>query len=357
MTTEILLVHPHAPQPTIVGHAAEILRRGGRVAFPTETVYGLGANALDPNAVQSIYTAKGRPSNNPLIVHVATIAAARDLTTAWPASAQQLAEDFWPGPLTIILPKAAEIPDIVTGGGSTIALRIPRHPVAMALLTAVKLPIAAPSANRSTELSSTKAEHVLSSLGGRIEMILDGGPTPGGLESTVVDLSGSVPMLLRPGLISPHDLRQVLPELQLAAHLRHDDIPATLEDRTHVEQNSEPLISPGLMSKHYSPRATLECWASEGWRRVQELLNNGAAIGWLRWGHETNLKHVRLKVANMPATSAEYGSCLFAKLHEMDNAKVTHIVLDLPPAEEHWLAIRDRLRRAASVWKESLTIV
>jgi L-threonylcarbamoyladenylate synthase len=354
MNTEILLVHPHSPQQTIVAHAAEILRCGGLVAFPTETVYGLGANALDPAAVQRIYTAKGRPSNNPLIVHVASIDAARELTTDWPANAQLLAERFWPGPLTIILPKAAAVPDLVTGGGPTIALRIPRHPVALALLAAVKLPIAAPSANRSTELSSTKADHVLNNLGGRIEMILDGGPTPGGLESTVVDLSGSIPTLLRPGLISPHDLRQVLPELQLASHLRHDEHLTTKDPETNDEQTTAPLISPGLMSKHYSPRAKLECWALDGWRRVQELLDDGAGIGWLRWGHHTNLKHPRLKVLDMPVGSAEYGSCLYAKLHDMDDFKVTHIVLDLPPDEEHWLAIRDRLRRASSVWNEPL---
>lgn len=362
MTTEILPVHPHAPQHNMVERAAEILRRGGLVAFPTETVYGLGANALDPAAVQRIFTAKGRPSNNPLIVHVASSEAARELTTNWPASAQLLTDRFWPGPLTLILPKAAAVPDLVTGGGPTVALRIPQHPVALALLRAVKLPIAAPSANRSTELTSTKADHVLNSLGGRIDMILDGGPTPGGLESTVVDLSGSVPTLLRPGLISPHDLRLVLPELQLAAHLHSitadSDAESTLNRAAPGgEQSSAPLISPGLMSKHYSPRAKLECWSPEGWRRVQELLNEGASVGWLRWGYQTNLRHPRLKLFDMPADSSAYGSCLYAKLHDMDQANVTHIVLDLPPDEEHWLAIRDRLRRASTVWHEPLAPV
>lgn len=354
MNTEILLVHPHSPQHAMVEHAAALLRSGRLVAFPTETVYGLGANALDPTAVQRIFTAKGRPSNNPLIVHVATINAARELTTAWPASAQLLAERFWPGPLTIILPKAAAVPDLVTGGGPTVAVRIPKHPVALALLTAANIPIAAPSANRSTELSSTKADHVLSSLGGRIELILDGGPTPGGLESTVVDLSGAVPTLLRPGLISPHDLRQVLPELQLAAHLQPHHETAALERRAENEESLQPLASPGLMTKHYSPRAQLECWANDGWRRAQELLNDGAAVGWLRWGHQTNLGHPRLKIVDMPIASSEYGSCLYAVLHDLDRVNVTHVVLDLPPAEEHWLAIRDRLRRASSVWNEAL---
>ena len=357
MTTEILPVHPHSPQQIIVERAAEILRRGGLVAFPTETVYGLGANALDPAAVRRIFIAKGRPANNPLIVHLASIEAARALTSNWSASAQLLAERFWPGPLTMILPKAAAVPDLVTGGGPTVALRIPQHPVALALLQAVKLPIAAPSANRSTELTSTKADHVLNSLGGRIDMILDGGPTPGGLESTVVDLSGSVPTLLRPGLVSPHDLRLVLPELQLAAHLRSDEESRAPNDTNGTEHSSAPLISPGLMSKHYSPRAKLECWLPEGWQRVQELLGEGASVGWLRWGHQTVLRHARLKTFDMPADSVAYGSCLYTKLHDMDHANVTHIVLDLPPDEEHWLAIRDRLRRASSVWHEPLASV
>jgi L-threonylcarbamoyladenylate synthase len=351
MNTEILRVDPHSPQIAVVAQAAAILRRGELVAFPTETVYGLGAHALYPAAVQRIFTAKGRPSNNPLIVHVASIEAARELTTSWPEAVQRLAEHFWPGPLTIILPKASMVPGIVTGGGSTVALRIPQHPVALALLRAAHCPIAAPSANRSTELSSTKAEHVLNSLNGRIEMILDGGPTPGGLESSVVDLSGAVPTLLRPGLLSPQELRQIVPELQLAAHLKETTAAAN-STSSPAEQRTEPFLSPGLMTKHYSPRARLESWAADGSRRVQELLHDGASVGWLRWGHHTNLNLAGLKILDMPAAAVEYASQLYAKLHDLDQAGVTHIVLDLPPATEEWLAIRDRLKRASSVWNE-----
>jgi L-threonylcarbamoyladenylate synthase len=306
-----------------------------------------------PAAVQGIFAAKGRPANNPLIVHVASLAAARALTTTWPASAEQLAARFWPGPLTLILPKSDSIPDLVTGGGPTVALRMPRNPVAVALLQAVALPIAAPSANRSTELSSTKAEHVAKSLGGRIDLILDGGTTQVGLESTVVDLSRSVPVLLRPGSITPQELRLVLPDLELASHLQQGQ--ETIQKPTGLvpEDSTTPLASPGLMSKHYSPRATLECWSSESGRRVQELLHEGATVGWLcREVPSLDLQGDRVVHFEMPADAAAYASCLYTKLHDLDQAEVMHIVLDLPPNEEQWLAIRDRLRRAASVWNE-----
>src|SRR5438270_2167933 len=183
MPTEVLPVSAEAPAADVIARAARVLRAGGLVAFPTETVYGLGANALDAVAVARIFAAKGRPANNPLIVHVAAIDAARDLTAAWPESAARLAERFWPGPLTLVLPRAGRVPDIVTASGPTVAVRVPAHPVALALLRAAALPIAAPSANRSTSLSPTTAEHVRRGLDGRIDLLLDAGPTAGGLES------------------------------------------------------------------------------------------------------------------------------------------------------------------------------
>src|SRR5262249_25608873 len=179
-------------------------------AFPTETVYGLSANALDAAAVSRIFEAKGRPASNPLIVHVADIAAARALVAVWPQSADSLAARFWPGPLTLVLPKGERVPAIVTPGGPTVAPRVPAHPVALALLRAAEIPLAAPSANRSTRLSPTRAEHVLADLGGRIEMVLDAGATPAGLESTVLDLASAPPRLLRPGPIGLHDLEALV---------------------------------------------------------------------------------------------------------------------------------------------------
>ncbi len=199
MHTELLAVDPFSPEPERIARAAEVLRRGGLVAFPTETVYGLGANALDPNAVAGIFHAKGRPANNPVIVHVAEARDVLRVVADWPEIAERLAQRFWPGPLTLVLPKRAGVPDVVTAGGPTVAVRVPAHPVALALLRAVGVPIAAPSANRSTQLSPTRAEHVQRGLDGLIDLILDGGPTTGGLESTVLDVTTTPPRLLRPG--------------------------------------------------------------------------------------------------------------------------------------------------------------
>src|SRR5437660_12869477 len=176
-------------EPAAIAEAAAVLRRGGLVAFPTETVYGLGGNALDPAAVARIFAAKGRPATNPVIVHVADAAGVPLVAAAWPDPAARLAARFWPGPLTLVLPRRPEVPDVVTAAGPTVAVRVPAHPVARALLRAAGVPVAAPSANRSSELSPTTAEHVLRGLGGRIDLILDAGPCPGGIESTVLDLT------------------------------------------------------------------------------------------------------------------------------------------------------------------------
>src|SRR5262245_52423466 len=193
MNLSVLVVSPESPEAQAIARAAVVLRAGGLVAFPTETVYGLGANALDATAVRRIFTAKGRPANNPLIVHVAGAAHVGRVAAAWPALAARLAERFWPGPLTLILPRSAAVPDEVTAGGPTVAVRVPAHPVARALLEAAGVPVAAPSANRSTQLSPTTAAHVLRGLNGRIDLLLDGGPTAGGLESTVLDLTTEPP--------------------------------------------------------------------------------------------------------------------------------------------------------------------
>src|SRR4051794_21935732 len=236
MGAAVLNVDPANPDPEVIRRAAELIRAGRLVAFPTETVYGLGANALDAAAVARVFQAKGRPPTNPLIVHLDGVDQIAQVAAGWPKVAVRLAERFWPGPLTLVLPKRPEVPDVVTAGGPTVAVRVPAHPVAQALLRAAGVPVAAPSANRSTELSPTTAAHVLRGLDGRIELILDGGPTPGGIESTVVDVTASPLRLLRPGLVTPAELEAVVGPV------------ARGEPGASATGGGRPLPSPGMLA-------------------------------------------------------------------------------------------------------------
>jgi L-threonylcarbamoyladenylate synthase len=333
MRTVVRTVDPLAPQPEAVAEAARVLRGGGLVAFPTETVYGLGAAALDPAAVRRIFEAKGRPANNPVIVHVADAAGARSVAAAWPAAAEKLSARFWPGPLTLVLPCRPEVPDAVTAGGPTVAVRVPAHPVAQALLEAAGIAVAAPSANRSAGLSPTRAEHVLADLDGRIDFVLDGGPTPGGIESTVLDLSSSPPRLLRPGLVGREELEALIGPVSLAA---------TRDTRTEA-----PLPSPGMLARHYAPRTPLECVPGSGRDRVEELSREGRRVGWLALGEPGN-HPACVAVRVLPADPAGYAAGLYAGLHDLDALGLDHLVADLPPDEPPWLAVRDRLRRASA---------
>ncbi|MFP5503974.1 MAG: L-threonylcarbamoyladenylate synthase, partial [Candidatus Sericytochromatia bacterium] len=239
--TRILTLSPAHPDPAVLAEAAALLRAGALVAFPTETVYGLGANALDPAAVAKIFEAKGRPATNPLIAHVADAAMARQVVASWPESAQKLADAFWPGPLTLVLPKRPEVPDAVTAGLGSVGVRVPAHPVALALIREAGVPVAAPSANPYMAVSPTRAEHVARGLGDKVAMILDGGPAEVGLESTVLDLTRPVPTVLRPGGLPIARLREVLGEVDLLGHL--------------APEGDVPLPSPGLARRHYAPRA------------------------------------------------------------------------------------------------------
>ncbi len=319
----------------MIARAAEVLRRSGLVAFPTETVYGLGAAALDPVAVARIFEAKGRPATNPLIVHVTDADEARALAIAWPENAARLAAHFWPGPLTLVLPRSARVPDIVTAGGPTVAVRVPAHPVALALLRAASLPVAAPSANRSTSLSPTRAEHVLRGLGGRIDLILDCGPTPGGLESTVLDVSSEPPRLLRPGLVTPAEIEAVVG-------------PILRPGQPRSEAPGQPLRSPGMLPRHYAPHAPLECIAEDSGRRVQELLGAGLRVGWVMFEPAQQEQKAGLIVKALPRDPVAYATELYAALHFLDEVGVDRIVVTLPPQTEAWLAVRDRLQRAAT---------
>lgn len=332
MKTEILHVDAQHPQPAAIRRAAEVLRAGGLVAFPTETVYGLGANALDALAVQRIFLAKGRPPENPVIVHVADPALAMSLVTDWPEQASALVQRFWPGPLTLVLRRARSIPDQVTAGGPTVGIRAPAHPVALALLRAAAVPIAAPSANLANRLSPTRAEHVLAGLAGRIDLILDGGPTPGGLESTVLDLTVRPPRILRPGLISPQQLREVLGDVVLAAD--------------EVQPAGRPLPSPGRMPRHYSPAVPL-ILSDQPVEQALRLSGQGMMVGLVAFGEQPQTPDpILLRV--LPLDARQAAALLYATLFELEHAGVQYIVCASPPSGEDWLAVRDRLRRAAA---------
>lgn len=333
MQTRIIHVDPAQPDPALIAEAAAVLRRGGLVAFPTETVYGLGGNALDATACARIFAAKGRPANNPIIVHAADVNTARQVLVAWPDIAARLAERFWPGPLTLVLPKNAAVPDEVTAGGPTVAVRVPAHPVAQALLRAAGIPVAAPSANPSGQVSPTRAEHVLRWLDGRIDLLLDGGPATGGLESTVLDLSRAPPRLLRPGLVSPSEIEAVIGPIGRSAG---------------TVATESTLPSPGLLPRHYAPRAPLECVTGNAEEHVAELAQQGLRVGWLTQRAAVAPPAARVAVILMPAQPAEYAARLYAVLHELDDAAVERIVVEMPPDREEWLTVRDRLRRASS---------
>jgi L-threonylcarbamoyladenylate synthase len=325
----VVAVDPLRPQPAAIRRAAELVRAGGLVAFPTETVYGLGANALDDAAVQRIFAAKQRPGYNPLIVHVPDVAAARRVVATWPEAAERLAAAFWPGPLTIVLPKAAVVPDSVTAGLSTVAVRVPAHAVALALLAAAGLPIAAPSANRFMRLSPTSAAHVERALGDHADLILDGGDTPVGIESTVLDLSGPRPVLLRPGVIGEAELRTVIGELVRGGG------PAAGEARP----------SPGMMDRHYAPVAELRLYsdATEAGRRIAEARARGRTVGVLPLdplGGDAD------HVIPMPASAREYARLLYAALHSLDDAGCDLILVQRVPPLPEWHGVDDRLRRA-----------
>jgi L-threonylcarbamoyladenylate synthase len=333
MPTVVLTVHPVSPEQGPINRAAAVLRAGGLVAFPTETVYGLGADAICAPAIARLFAAKGRPPNNPLIVHLARAQQAVEVTTDWPKIAARLAERFWPGPLTLVLPRGSGIPDAVTAGGPTVAVRVPAHPVALALLEASGLPIAAPSANPSGYLSPTCAEHVLRGLEGRIDLLLDAGSVPGGLESTVLDLTVKPPRLLRPGLVTPLEIEAVIGPISLPSAL----VPP-----------EGSLPSPGLLKRHYSPRTPLDCVEQGGRARVEELSRAGGKVGWLALPPVRESTGDNVTTVVMPPEPREYAARLYAVLHDLDSRGFNILVVDLPPNLPEWLAVRDRLRRAAA---------
>jgi len=318
---------PQSPTPAEIAQAAALLRAGRLVAFPTETVYGLGANALNPKAVAQIYAVKRRPPTSPLIVHVASMEMITPLVADWPKAAQRLARSFWPGPLTLVVKKQPAVPEIVTAGLPTVALRMPAHPVALALIQAAALPLAAPSANRFTELSPTTADHVRRSLGNDVDYILDGGPCEVGIESTVLSLAEPQPVLLRPGGISRQALESVIGPIASAQEALGQEVPT----------GAHP--SPGMHARHYSPRTSL-LLVSNG-----KLPAQGKGI-YLQHRHAATRPNVT--TIQMPTAAPDYAAVLYGKLHQADEANVDWIAVDQPPNQPEWEAVQDRLLRAAS---------
>jgi L-threonylcarbamoyladenylate synthase len=315
--------------------AAEILRSGGLVAFPTETVYGLGANALDARAVEKIFEAKQRPHWDPVIVHVANIAQARKLALGFPEPVERLAAAFWPGPLTMLLPRAPLIPDICTAGREKVGLRMPSHAVAMALIAGV--PIAAPSANRFGHTSPTTAAHVLADLDGRIDAILDAGSSAIGVESTVLDPTTDPPIIYRPGGVTLEQIRQLLPNAVVAERKISDEVPP------------ESLESPGLGIRHYAPRARVILVESQDELiAVVERESQHSPVGVLLPAGWTAPNSASSIVPwgnwNEPKSLARD---LYLQLRALDERSVDVIVCPLPPATGIGMAIRDRLRKAA----------
>jgi L-threonylcarbamoyladenylate synthase len=303
-------------------HAAVLLRAGKLVAFPTETVYGLGANALDAEAVARIFEVKGRPNTSPIIVHVCDAEMVKQVAIAWPETAAKLAEKFWPGPLSLVLPKTPAVPDIVTAGLQTVGVRVPSHPVALALIQAAQLPVAAPSANRFTELSPTTAQHVRDSLGDRLDYILDGGPCQVGIESTVLSLEGGKPLLLRPGGVSRQQIEALIGPVDIASHA---------PEGSHA--------SPGMHPRHYSPRTPV--------RLVEKGQVPEQGIGaYLQISIAP--RHNVSEAIRMPNSPQEYAASLYRVLHDLDAKGYDWIAVETPSTTVEWEAVLDRLRRASS---------
>jgi L-threonylcarbamoyladenylate synthase len=335
VNSEVLPTHDAFLFERAVTRAAELLRAGELVALPTETVYGLAANALNADAVRRIFEIKGRPSHNPIIVHVASLQMARRCVSSWPSVAKKLAAEFWPGPLTLVLPRSKEIPDVVTAGGPTVGIRWPSHPLMQAVIRACGFPLAAPSANRTNQVSPTNAEHVRKDLDGQISLIVDGGQSQIGIESTVLDLASTPPRLLRPGMIQAESLLGVMGGELLSGPAHNETV----------------LRSPGLLVRHYAPKAKLVIWH---WRNEDELAARLKKVKFAREkihviAHEIIPLHEKLgRVSVIPHDAEAFARALYAELHQCDEEGAALIVVEKPPDGEPWTAIIDRLTRASS---------
>lgn len=338
MQTKILKINPKNPKSSQIRQAAKIIRSGKLVAFPTETVYGIGANALDPYAVKRIFVAKGRPSDNPLIVHISDIADLGILVDHIPESSFDVIDKFWPGPLTIVFKKSKIVPKIVTGGLDTVAIRMPKNKIANMLIAKSGTPIAAPSANIAGKPSPTTAKHVINDLSGRISMVLDGGPTKIGIESTVIDLSRNTPMLLRPGGITLEQLQKVLGKIAI-----HPII--------YGKKTKSAHRSPGMKYRHYSPRAKIiliQGTKSRVNKKISQLVqyykNQGLRVGILSTEKNSTKSDMTNFIGNNPNRIA---SNLFKSFREFDDRKIDIVLAQEISQKGIGFGIMNRLGKAA----------
>jgi L-threonylcarbamoyladenylate synthase len=348
--TDIIRVTPDNPDPVAISRAADCLRQGGLVAFPTETVYGLGVNALDQAAVRRLFAAKQRPTHDPLIVHVASIEAIPALVSRVPRAARSLARHFWPGPLTLVFPRATQVPDEVTAGLPTVAIRVPMHPIARALITAAAVPVAAPSANLFSRPSPTQASHVLEDLDGRIDLIVDGGSTTIGVESTVLDLTSDAPTILRPGAVTIEMLRKVVRRVQSPGFEIRDS-----------GSGYKSATSPGMLEKHYSPRTPLTLYEGATGAVLPSLITaaraalvEGKSVAIIAAEEDRDAlaelashEHVLLRSIGSQDAAEVVAATLYATLRELDAAGVDMILVRGFPERGLGAAVQDRLRRAA----------
>ncbi len=348
LSVRVVAIDPASPDPEVIRDAAERLKRGALVAFPTETVYGLGARGLHAGEVRAIFEAKGRPSAHPIILHVDGEAMARSIASVWSEAASRFAKAFWPGPLTLVVPrKEGVVPDAVTGGLSTVGIRAPAHPVALALIRAACEPLAAPSANAHTHVSPTTAAHVVRSLGDRTNdlLVLDAGPCAHGIESTVLDLSGDHPRVLRPGAASLAELRAIDPSVA------YDEASSPA---TTIADNDAPRASPGLASKHYAPRgrvvlvprgSMMDAIATELRRPARPI---AVIVATAEGRRAASAMGGVTHTIELPDDPAGYGHHVFAALHSMEELGAAVILIERVPADDPaWWAVRDRLERAS----------
>ncbi len=333
---DTILLNP-VIDPSAIDRAAGLLRAGEVVGMPTETVYGLGANALDPAAVAKIFDAKGRPQDNPLIVHIADAEALERICDDVPEPAKRLAAAFWPGPLTMVLPRAREIPASVTAGLPTVGVRLPAHPVARELIRRAGVPIAAPSANLSGRPSTTTAAHVLADMDGRIAAVLEGGPCEVGVESTIVSFAGETPRLLRPGGVSLEQLREILGKVDIDRALREQ-----IGDDARVS-------APGMKYRHYAPKAnvTVVCGTPEDTAAYisKHLTNETGVLCFTEFAYLFEMHEMRtMGAADDPLTQARR---IFDALRAFDETDVQEIYTQCPSDEGIGLAVANRLKKAA----------